>query len=257
LILVGLVSGGMDSATAFADAIKRFKPDLKVALTVIYGQRHSRELESAKKIAQYYGAKHVVVDLSDLFEKVSDVSALLGAPLPSAEEVVPGVVPRTYVPQRNAVLIASAGALLEKLMLERGDTKGVISVGFHSTDYAPGEPVYPDTRPEFVEAMEKALNEGSAVVFNSKKEGKEAWVKLYAPFIRLKKKDVVKRAIELGVPLEHTWTCYRGGERPCGRCPACITRLRAFMEAGVPDPLTDSYETLPEWYLEWLKKRGR
>jgi len=255
--LVGLVSGGMDSATAFADAVERFKPEVKVALTVIYGQRHARELESAKAIAERYGAEHVVVDLSDLFSKVSKASALLGGSLPRAEEVVPGRVPRTYVPQRNAVLLSSAGALLEKLMLERGDTKGVISVGFHSTDYAPGEPVYPDTRPEFVEAMEKALNEGSAVVYNAKLEGREAEIIIYAPFIRLKKKDVVRRAIELGVPLELTWTCYRGGDRPCGRCPACVTRLRAFMEAGVPDPLTDSYEELPEWYLRWLRKRGR
>ncbi len=257
MILVGLVSGGMDSATAFADAIRKFNPDLKVALTVIYGQRHSREIESAKRIAEHYGARHMIVDLSDLFEKVSSASALLSGNLPTAEEVKPGVVPRTYVPQRNAVLISSAAAILEKLMLEKGDAKGVISVGFHSTDYAPGEPVYPDTRPEFVEAIERTLNEGSAVVFNSRREGKEAFIKIYAPFIRSKKSDVVRRALELKVPLELTWTCYRGGERPCGKCPACVTRLRAFMEAGFPDPLTESYEYLPPWYEEWLKKRGR
>ena len=260
MILVGLVSGGMDSATAFADAINKFNPDVKVALTVVYGQRHARELKAAAEVAKVYGAQHLVVDLSDLFEKVKEVSALLGGRgVPEAEELVPGLVPPTYVPQRNAVLLASAGAILEKLMIERNDGLGVISVGFHGTDYAPGEPVYPDTRPEFVEAMERALNEGSSVVFNFKRAGREAKITIYAPFVRLKKKDVVKRALELGVPLELTWTCYRGGDRPCGTCPACVSRLRAFMEAGVPDPLTESYERLPEWYVRWLRsvRKGR
>ncbi len=256
MILVGLVSGGMDSATAFADAIEKFKPKKKVALTVIYSQRHSREIEAAKAIAKYYNAEHIVIDVSNVFKVVRDVSALLGAPLPKAEEVVPGLVPKTYVPQRNLLLLSVAGVVLEGYMLRENELEGVISVGFHRTDYAPGEPVYPDTRPEFVEAVEKALNEGSAIVFNAKAKGLKASIKIYAPFINKRKSDVVKRAVELGVPLELTWTCYRGGERPCGECPACVTRLRAFMEAGIPDPLTDKYEKLPPWYEEWLKKKG-
>ena len=256
MILVGLVSGGMDSATAFADAIERFKPKKKVALTVIYSQRHSREIEAAKAIAKHYGAEHLIVDVSNVFKAVRDVSALLSAPLPKAEELVPGLVPKTYVPQRNLLLLSVAGVVLEGYMLRENELEGVISVGFHSTDYAPGEPVYPDTRPEFVEAVERALNEGSAIVFNAKKKGLNASIRIYAPFINKKKSDVVRRALELKVPLELTWTCYRGGERPCGECPACVTRLRAFMEAGVPDPLTDRYEKLPQWYVEWLKKKG-
>jgi 7-cyano-7-deazaguanine synthase len=142
-------------------------------------------------------------------------------------------------------------------MIEENSLRGVISVGFHSTDYEPGEPVYPDTRPEFVEAVEKAINEGSSVIFNAKKANKDAYIKIYAPFIKLKKKDVVRAAIELNVPLEFTWTCYRGKDKPCGTCPACHARLKAFMEAGIPDPLTNSYESLPEWYVKWLKDRGR
>ncbi len=253
--MVGLVSGGMDSATAFADAIDKFKPDVKVALTVVYGQRHRREIEAAKAIAKHYGAEHLIVDVSNVFDVGREVSALLGAKLPKAEELRPGIVPKTYVPQRNMVLLSVAGVVLESFMLKLGELKGVISVGFHRTDYAPGEPVYPDTRPEFVESVERSLNLGSAIVFNAKREGKEAWIKIYAPFAHLKKADVVKRAVQLGVPLEKTWSCYRGGERPCGECPACVTRLRAFMEAGVPDPLTPYYEKLPEWYVKWLKER--
>ncbi len=256
MILIGLLSGGMDSATAFAKALKEFKPDKAVALSIVYGQSHKREVDAARKIAKHYGVEHIVVDLSDLFKHAS-ASALLKGNIPNAEELVAGLVPRTYVPQRNLILISSAAAILERFMIEYNDLEGVISVGFHSTDYAPGEPVYPDTRPEFVEALEKAINEGSSIVFNAKKLGKKASIKIYAPFIKLKKKDVVKEALKLGVPLELTWTCYRGGERPCGRCPACVTRLRAFMEAGVPDPLTDSYEELPAWYKEWLEKSGR
>ncbi|UXD21503.1 queuosine biosynthesis protein QueC [Ignicoccus pacificus DSM 13166] len=256
MILVGLVSGGMDSATAFAKALNEFKPKKAIALTVIYGQRHKREIESAKAIARFYKAEHIILDLSNIF-KIADASALLKGELPKAESIVPGLVPPTYVPQRNLVLLSSAAAVLEKHMIEFDETKGVISVGFHRTDYEPGEPVYPDTRPEFVEAVERAINEGSSIVFNAKKQGKEAYIKIYAPFIHRRKSDIVKTALELNVPLELTWTCYRGGERPCGRCPACYTRLRAFMEASVPDPLTDSYEDLPEWYREWLNKRGR
>ena len=256
MILVGLISGGMDSATAFAKALKELKPSTAIAISVVYGQTHKRELDAARAIAEHYGVPHIIIDLSDLFRH-ANVSALLKGNIPEASEVRPGLVPRTYVPQRNLVLLSTAAAILEKEMIERNEKQGIISVGFHRTDYAPGEPVYPDTRPEFVEALEKAINEGSSVVYNARAEGSEAKIKIYAPFINSKKSDIVKEAVKLGVPLELTWTCYRGGERPCGRCPACITRLRAFMEAGIPDPLTDRYETLPEWYREWLKKRGR
>ncbi len=256
MILVGLVSGGMDSATAFADAIERFKPSKKIALTVLYSQRHAKEIEAAKAIAKHYGAEHIIIDVSNVFMTVREASALLEAPLPKAEEVIPGLVPRTYVPQRNLLLLSVAGAVLEGYMLKENDVEGIISVGFHRTDYAPGEPVYPDTRPEFVRAVEKALNEGSAIVFNARVKGISASIRIYAPFIDKKKSDVVRRAIELKVPLELTWTCYRGGERPCGECPACVTRLRAFMEAGIPDPLTDRYEKLPPWYEKWLREKG-
>ena len=256
MILIGLISGGMDSATAFAKALKEFEPSMSIAVSVIYGQAHKRELEAARSIAKYYNVEHIVIDLGDLF-KHANASALLRGNIPEASEVEPGIVPQTYVPQRNLVLLSSASAILERYMIEHNCLKGVISVGFHGTDYAPGEPVYPDTRPQFVEAIENAINEGSSVVFNARRRGKEARISIYAPFIRKRKSDVVREAIKLGVPLELTWTCYRGGERPCGRCPACVTRLRAFMEAGIPDPLTDRYETLPDWYKEWLKRRGR
>ena len=246
----------MDSATAFAKAMKELKPSEAIAVSIVYGQTHGRELDAARAIAKYYGVPHMIIDLSNLFHR-ADVSALLRGDIPEAAEVQPGLVPRTYVPQRNLVLISAAAAILEKELIERNEKLGAISVGFHRTDYAPGEPVYPDTRPEFVEALEKAINEGSSVVYNARARGSEAKIMIYAPFINLKKSDIVKEAVKLGVPLELTWTCYRGGERPCGRCPACITRLRAFMEAGIPDPLTDRYETLPEWYREWLKSRGR
>ncbi len=256
MILVGLLSGGLDSATAFAKALKELSPSHSLALTVIYGQTHKREVESAKAIASFYKVPHVTVDLSNVYNEIES-SALLSGNIPDALSLEKGVVPSTYVPQRNLILISIASAFLEKLLIQHGETEGAISVGFHQTDYSLNEPVYPDTRPEFVKPLEKAINEGSSVVYNAHVRGRRARIMIYAPFINLRKSDVVREAVKLGVPLELTWTCYKGGSRPCGRCPACVTRLRAFMEAGVPDPLTESYEYLPSWYKEWYYKLKR
>lgn len=247
----------MDSATAFAKALRDFSPEYSVTLTIIYGQTHKREIESAKALAEYYNVPHLVIDLTNVYSVIK-TSSLLNGNVPDASQLRAGLVPSTYVPQRNLVLISVAAAFLEKLLIERSDSHGIISVGFHRTDYSQDEPVYPDTRPEFVEPLEKAINEGSSVVFNARAQGREASIRIYAPFIKARKSDIVREAVKLGVPLELTWTCYRGGTRPCGKCPACITRLRAFMEAGVPDPLTERYEYLPEWYKTWYEKsKGR
>lgn len=247
--IVCLVSGGMDSITACVEAYQETgaKP---VLLSVVYGQRHRREVESAKKLAEYYGWEHVVYEVPKMpFEKnVWD----------DLDEMPPtGQTSHTYSPQRNLMLLSIALRYLEYLMKREIDAggdfvQGFVVTGMHRTDWHPGEPVYPDTRPEFLKALELAANLGSGIVYDGKGE-----IKIWAPFQYTDKAGVVDVAFELGVPLHLTWTCYRGGDKPCGKCPACRTRLNAFKRAGIPDPLTEEYETLPddyrEWYREWKK----
>ena len=227
----------------------------RYALTAVYGQRHSREVEAARRFAERYGFRHILLEIPGLSaEQIlgRGVSALTDSSVEVPERLEPGRVPVTYVPQRNLVLLAHAAAVLEMLMNIHDADMGVMSVGFHRSDWERGEPVYPDTRREFVDAVELAAAMGSGRVF----EGKSV-VRIHAPFIDKPKWRIIEWGVRHGMDYSITWSCYRGGERPCGRCPACTSRLRAFMAAGVEDPLTPLYETLPDWYREWLEARRR
>ncbi len=256
VVLLGLVSGGVDSTTAALHARLEYCAGgvecHPYALTIIYGQRHVREVEAARRFAERYGFRHIVLEVPALSaERIigARVSALTDS-VEVPERLEPGKVPVTYVPQRNLVLLAYSAAILEMLMRMHDADLGVMSVGFHRGDWERGEPVYPDTRREFVDAVELAANLGSGLVF----EGR-AVVRIHAPFVDKPKWAIVEWGVRHGMDYSLTWSCYRGGERPCGRCPACHSRLRAFMAAGVEDPLTPLYETLPDWYREWLEAR--
>lgn len=193
---VVLLSGGVDSTVSLAWALaNQHSP---VALSVDYGQRHRRELDSAAKVAQHYGVQHTIVKLDPV---LFGGSALTGSvPVPDGAATEPD---ETYVPARNTVLLALAAAHAESLRAR------AIVIGSNKDDST----AYPDCRPSYLHAFRNVLNEGTVG---------HVWV--MAPFINLKKADVITWGQRWNAPLDLTWSCYRGGETPCGTCGACITR---------------------------------
>jgi len=218
---VVLLSGGLDSSTACGIAKKNGHEI--IALTFRYGQRHEKEIESAKKISEHYGAvEHLIVEIdlsviggSALTDKSIDV------PSHSEKEIGQGEIPVTYVPGRNTIFLSYALALAEA----RG--ADYIYIGANAVDYSG----YPDCRPEYIEAFQRVADLGT-------KRGVEGRpIKIVAPLINLTKAEIIKLGTEIGVPYEKTWSCYLGGEKPCGKCDSCLLRAKGFREAGIPDPL--------------------
>ena len=218
-----LFSGGVDSTTCLGIAVDKYGAEEVLALSVYYGQKHSRELEAAEKITAYYGVKHKKLDLALIFVD-SDCSLLKGSskeiPKESYAEQLKGTdgsPVSTYVPFRNGLFLSSAASIA----LSNGCE--VIYYGAHSDDAAGN--AYPDCSSEFNEAINRAIYLGSGCE-----------LRVEAPFIGLTKAQVVKKGLELGVPYELTWSCYEGGVKPCGKCGTCIDRAAAFAENGVADP---------------------
>jgi 7-cyano-7-deazaguanine synthase len=211
-----VLSGGMDSTTVLAEYHRRGNPLL--AITVDYGQRHRREIESAKAVAEYFGAEHVIVDLRSVGAQLSG-SALTDTSVPVPDgHYAEQSMRATVVPNRNSILAAVAvGIALSR-------KAAVLALGMHAGDHF----IYPDCRPEFV----RALNDLVAVA----NEGFDP-PRIEAPFLHATKSDIARRGAELGAPLELTWSCYKGGAQQCGTCGTCYERREAFREAGVPDPI--------------------
>jgi 7-cyano-7-deazaguanine synthase len=214
-----LLSGGLDSATAAA--IARADGYEAIALSIDYGQRHRRELEAARAIAQ-------TLNLTDHFTVEVNLAQWGGSSLTDRARdlpqtgVQPGIIPSTYVPGRNTVFIAIALSLAEARAAE------AIYLGINAIDYSG----YPDCRPEYLEAYQTLANLSSKVGI----EGKAP--QLIAPLVELTKKEIVLRALELNVPIPLTWSCYQGEAQPCGRCDSCRIRDRALIEAGRSDLAT-------------------
>lgn len=216
---VVLLSGGLDSATVAAQAIA--DGFSVIALSIRYGQRHERELLAATQLVPTLGlAEHVVLEVN--LGRWGGSALTDGAIAIPTQGVETGVIPATYVPGRNTVFIAIALSLAEARGAE------AIYLGINAVDYSG----YPDCRPEYLEAFQRlaALSSKAGI------EGKAP--KLVAPLVQNSKVDIVRRALALGVPIEHTWSCYQGGEIPCGQCDACRIRDRALVEAGRPDLAT-------------------
>ena len=213
---VVLLSGGLDSATTAAIAIDD-KYEV-IALSFRYGQKHHKELEAANKIVEALGIKqHFVTDI-DLSQwggsSLTDESMTI-----PQEGVQPDIIPSTYVPGRNTVFIAIA------LSLAEAKNAQAIYLGINAVDYSG----YPDCRPEYLAAYQQLANLSS-------KAGVEGHApQLIAPLVRDSKADIVRRALELNVPIADTWSCYQGGETPCGMCDSCRIRDRALIEAGRED----------------------
>ena len=207
-----LLSGGLDSATVAAQAIADgYKA---IALSFRYGQRHERELLAARQVAESLNIRdHFIVDVNLAQwggSALTDTS--IAMPI---EGVQAGEIPITYVPGRNTVFIAIALSLAEAKGAE------AIYLGINAVDYSG----YPDCRPDYLKAFQKlaALSSKVGVEGNAPK--------LVAPLVMDSKTDIVRRARRLGVPIDLTWSCYQGGEFPCGVCDSCRIRNQALMEA--------------------------
>ena len=218
---VVLLSGGVDSTTLLHDLKRREQIPALYALSIVYGQRHAREIACAEYQAAAAGAiLHRVVDLSVFANVVTGGTALTSGPLAvpdyaqlSAEDLCQ---PPTYVPNRNMLLLALAAAYAE--------ARGVQAVFYGAqTQDRYG---YWDCTAEFVERLNAVL------ALNRKKA-----VTVHAPYCGMRKAAIIRIGVSLGVDYGHTWTCYRGGLTPCAACPACVERAAAFREAGLPDPL--------------------
>lgn len=223
-----LSSGGVDSTTCIGVAIKKYGKENVITASLYYGQKHEKELECAKKIADYYGVKHIEEDISNVMKYASNVCSLVkgGEEIEhnSYEKQVKandkGRV-KTYVPFRNGLLLSIATAYADSLFPNE-DVE--IYYGAHSDDNVGS--AYADCSPEFAEAMDKAINIGTY-----------GRISVERPLIYMSKAEVVNLGIILKVPYHLTWSCYEGREKQCGECGTCIDRKKAFKENGVEDPV--------------------
>ena len=215
---VVLLSGGLDSAvTLYAARNKGYTP---YALTIDYGQRHKRELDSAKKLARKGGArlKIIKLDLPWKGSSLLDRSARLPSRR-SATRIKEHGIPSTYVPARNTIFLSMAVSYAEAI------GASAVFIGAHSEDSSG----YPDCRPGYLKAFGRVVRLGT-------KSGIEKKLRLEYPLIGENKAGIIGLGISLGVPFHYTWSCYKGGRRPCGECDSCVMRRKGFEEAGLKDP---------------------
>ncbi len=213
--VVLIYSGGLDSTVLLFDLLAAGH-EVKT-LSVNYGQRHARELESASAISALVKVEHKVADLRSIS------SLLAGSSLTSTEMAVPDghyaeeTMKATVVPNRNMIMLSVAAGWAISMKAD------AVAFAAHDGDHA----IYPDCRAEFAEALDKAIQMAD-------------WhsVRLIRPFVGMTKANIVKRAAELRVPIEKTWSCYKGGRHHCGVCGTCVERREAFYLAAVPDPTT-------------------
>ena len=218
-----LASGGIDSTTCLALAIERYGKENVIALSISYGQKHTKEIESARKVAEYYGIPLRELDLAEIFIG-SDCTLLQGSsgeiPKTSYAEQLKetdGKPVSTYVPFRNGLFLSCSASIA------LSNDCDVIYYGAHADDSAGN--AYPDCSQAFNDAMNSAIFIGS---------GEQ--LRIEAPFVAKTKADVVREGIRLKAPYHLTWSCYEGGEKPCGCCGTCLDRAKAFAENGIPDP---------------------
>lgn len=222
---VVLLSGGLDSATCMG--IADDENDELIAVSFYYGQRHRKEIEGAKAIAEWYGAEWRLVQLpAAIFHNEADL--LTGKkPIPKVSyNEIQGVSP-VYCPYRNGVFVSVAGAVATANGAER------VYFGAHSEDARTF--AYSDCTPEFIGGQACALYVGSGQS-----------VRLITPLQWLTKKEVLETADLLDVPTHLTWSCYEGGEKQCGECPTCRSRIEAFKSLGLIDPVPYAIEV--DWH---------
>ncbi|MCA1745739.1 MAG: 7-cyano-7-deazaguanine synthase QueC [Bacteroidales bacterium] len=216
-----LLSGGLDSAVALW--LAKSEGYELYTLSFDYGQRHNKEIMAAAKIAELAGVKsHRLVSInmdqwggSSLTDKSMEVED---------GDVDRTDIPVTYVPARNMVFLSIAASFAEAVEAQN------LFIGVSQVDYSG----YVDCRQSFITAMENAINQGTVMAAEHHMP-----ITVHAPFINKTKTEEILLGAQLGVPFEHTWSCYRGGEKPCGTCDSCLLRAKAFKEAGVIDRAVD------------------
>lgn len=227
-----LSSGGVDSTTCIGIAVNEVGSENVSTVSVFYGQKHNKELDCAEKVANFYGLKHYVLDLSNVLQysncslmKNSTENIPLMSYADQMKENGEGKV-STYVPFRNGLMLSAVAALAQSIY---PDDDVDIYLGAHADDAA-GR-AYADCSEEFTSAMNTAIVIGTY--------GK---VRVVAPLVNMNKAEVVKTGLTLNVPYKLTWSCYAGGDKPCGKCGTCIDRAAAFAANHVHDPALDSKE---------------
>ena len=204
-------SGGLDSTTLLYEERKR----VALAVTFDYGSNHAaREIACARHHCALLGIEHLVIELG-FMGRYFQSSLLSGADAIPSGNYDEENMKSTVVPFRNGIMLSIACGLAESRGLKR------VLIANHGGDHA----IYPDCRPEFIDAMDAAMRAGTYVN-----------VEIAAPYTNLSKADLVRRGAKLGVDYGHTYSCYRGGEQHCGTCGTCTERREAFREAGIPDP---------------------
>jgi 7-cyano-7-deazaguanine synthase len=221
---VVLLSGGMDSCVSTAIARERHGAGNVAVLHASYGQRtEERERRAFEEIANFYGVRERLAVRLDHFraiggsaltdERIAVPENELGAPGPARS-----AIPVTYVPFRNAHFLSIAVSWAEVL------GAGAIFIGAVAEDSSG----YPDCRPEYYRVFQELIGVGTRP---------ETQIEIVTPVIRLKKSEIIREGIELRAPLHLTWSCYQNEDIACGACDSCLLRLRAFAEAGAPDPV--------------------
>ena len=216
-LAVCLVSGGMDSCVTAA--IARQESDELAFLHVTYGQRTaSREQRAFEQLADHFQVTKRLVASIEYLKEIGG-SSLTDAAMPVTEANLSSQeIPTSYVPFRNAHLLSIATSWAETIDARR------IYIGAVAEDSSG----YPDCRPVFYEAFQRAIDEGTKP---------ETQIEIVTPVIHLRKSEIIRRGVELDAPLQFTWSCYRSEKLACGRCDSCALRLRAFAEAGLRDPI--------------------
>ena len=210
---IAIVSGGMDSVTMLYHMITNAGYNVVQVLTFDYGQKHSKEI--------YYAEYHAK-NLNIPWKLINLKGILKGSSLTDHDSSIPKghyedeSMKQTVVPNRNMIMLSIAVSIAQSIDVY------TICYGVHSGDHA----IYPDCRPEFVNALDRVCNLGN---YNP--------ISIQAPFILLNKKSILQHGIELNVDYGKTWTCYVGEEKACGKCGSCVERLEAFESLGVSDPL--------------------
>lgn len=221
-----LSSGGVDSTTCLGLAVHELGAANVVSVSMFYGQKHKKELEAARKLAEYYNVQHYELDLSVVFAQSN--CPLLSH---STQEVPEGDyadqidrsengMVSTYVPFRNGMFLSAAASLASSLF---PDEDVYIYIGAHADDAAGN--AYADCSVDFIDSMNDAIYLGTY-----KK------VSIVAPFVNADKAEVVAKGLDLRVPYQYTWSCYNGGDKPCGKCGTCIDRAKAFEANNAVDP---------------------
>lgn len=228
---VCLLSGGLDS-TVTSYIAKQQGYEI-FPLSFSYGQRHDKELKAAEIIAKSLSDKdHVFFNLNLSQFGGSSLFKTTKKQIPTNTDVrsIGKRIPSTYIPARNTIFLSIALAYAETLDAD------AIFIGVTSTDYSG----YPDCRPEYVKAFQMMVD------LATKKGVEHHPIHIEAPLLFLSKAQIITYGKKLNVPFHHTWSCYHGKLKACGKCDSCLLRLKGFQEAGLSDPLI--YETTPQWY---------